>query len=545
MQKNTWILVGLMVVIIPATGACAAPAGHAFGVYDSANGRWHIKTLYNKILADGVACGDTASLPVIGDYDGDGQTDIGVYNPATGIWNIRSLDGRVIRNDNPFPAGIGGTDHVPISLVYLAEYSGDSGGAGNSAIENGGDGICDPCLATPDYRNVYAVKSYDGALLHLDSQFAQTNANMQVFSADYTGDGFSGLTFKHGDDWHVFLPMGGAYHEADINFGEANWRGFAADFDGDWRADPGVYSTNGNWRLMLSGQGYLRVEISGFGDGQAVPVPGDYNGDGMADLAIYDASAGAWAIRLNLTNNATVNFQLGGPGQIPFAFPCDVFEAPTNVTATIGVHADKVRVSWSAAAGAIGYQVYASISTNPLTAALLGETASTSYDDFAAQPNQVYYYWVKAEYAQGISPLGIRVAGSRASMVAADVKINHADGPLNVGLGTPITVTVRLDPGIFAGMPQDFWIVAHACDDNTWYYLSLDGFSIRWNQAADWTQIVPVYIGPLFALDTFPVLENYPWLPSGDYVFYFATDAPDGVLNLDNIHLDSASLAVL
>ena len=48
-----------------------------------------------------------------------------------------------------------------------------------------------------------------------------------------------------------------------------------------------------------------------FGDVNDMPVPGDYNGDGRMDVAVYRPSTGQWFVR----NQFVVQF--GDPGDIP------------------------------------------------------------------------------------------------------------------------------------------------------------------------------------------------------------------------------------
>ncbi len=77
------------------------------------------------------------------------------------------------------------------------------------------------------------------------------------------------------------------------------------DFDANGVTDLAVYrSATGMWRVQN------QSDIQ-FGEPGDLPVPGDYNGDGLADIAVYRPSSGTWLVR----NQFAVQF--GEPGDVP------------------------------------------------------------------------------------------------------------------------------------------------------------------------------------------------------------------------------------
>ena len=98
-----------------------------------------------------------------------------------------------------------------------------------------------------------------------------------------------------------------------------------------------------------------------------------------------------------------------------------------------------------------------------------------------------------------------------------NIRANDESGPVIVSRGTPVAITVSLDPGDQAGESADWWIVARTPFDEplNWYsYVYPEG----WRPG-----IYPCAQTPLFQVTpSFEVLDTA--LPSGSYIFYFAVD---------------------
>jgi hypothetical protein len=161
--------------------------------------------------------------------------------------------------------------------------------------------------------------------------------------------------------------------------------------------------------------------------------------------------------------------------------------APLNVAASDGTYTDRVRVSWSASAGATGYQVWRYVEDHPASATLLGISVEPGYDDSAVTLETTYYYWVIATNAAGASAFSASDTGWAAGLAAPQnvaasqgtysnrvritwSAVENASGyqvwksifpfPNMAHLLTDLTATVCHDEDVEVGTTYYYWIRA-------------------------------------------------------------------------------------
>lgn len=110
--------------------------------------------------------------------------------------------------------------------------------------------------------------------------------------------------------------------------------------------------------------------------------------------------------------------------------------APVNVSASEGTYYDKVRIAWNAVSGASAYLVYRSETNDSSSAELIATASASSINDSAAEIGFIYYYWIKAQKADGIlSPFSLSAVGWRRNTPATSNKNRDLDGD---GLMDPV-----------------------------------------------------------------------------------------------------------
>jgi len=142
-----------------------------------------------------------------------------------------------------------------------------------------------------------------------------------------------------------------------LNSGDAGYKPVCADYDGDRLADPAVFRpADGLWLARFSGIGYQWGRMGrAFGSGGYAPVAADFDGDRLADPGLYNTASGEWRAmfsNIGYTEDFVANL-LGGTGSTALAadFDGDAKADPTVYNPTTG--------SWETKLSSGGYLTFA------------------------------------------------------------------------------------------------------------------------------------------------------------------------------------------
>ena len=77
-------------------------------------------------------------------------------------------------------------------------------------------------------------------------------------------------------------------------------------------------AANGSWYILRSSTEFTAYTTYPWGLSSDIPVPNDYDGDGVTDLVVFRPSTGAWYVLNSSTNFTTYgSYVFGGSSDIP------------------------------------------------------------------------------------------------------------------------------------------------------------------------------------------------------------------------------------
>ena len=298
-------------------------------IYDSSShmDNWYVATLLDhdtldEVLAWGLDWGFPGADPVSGDYNADGTDDLAVFasHPPEHLsnWYVLALSGSIIDSAVDFgfwgartvQGNFGGDARDDYAVYteghwYAATVGGnplfwdESWGSVGTRVFPGdydGNGTTDLAFFTPS-KGEWSIISPDGT--DLPRGIALADVNTVGIWQDFAGDNRSDLVVYVNGEWSIRTSDGRIRWE--ITHGNSSHQCVPGDYDGDGFEDLAVYNQWGgtaNWFIRRLTGGTPLADGNGWGYPGTVPVPGDYNGDGKSDLAVYDTAQGIWYVKL-------------------------------------------------------------------------------------------------------------------------------------------------------------------------------------------------------------------------------------------------------
>lgn len=137
------------------------------------------------------------------------------------------------------------------------------------------------------------------------------SANEKKVCNDFDGDGRTDPAIYYTSSGTWLILQTSNFQVRTEQLGGGNFRPAPGDFDGDAKTDLVVFdTTTAIWQAKLSGGG---EGAACFGSPGMWPVPGDYDGDRKTDLGVYNPQTGYWTVLLSKTL-ATGSMQWGHLG---------------------------------------------------------------------------------------------------------------------------------------------------------------------------------------------------------------------------------------
>ncbi len=217
------------------------------------------------------AQGSFPSAIVVSDFNGDGHLDIAVANASTSVNTVAILLGNGNGGFQPVASyTVPGNPHT----LALCDFNED--GVGDLVTDNFG------------FSSISVLfGKADGTFQSTGSINAGPNP-MGVACGDLNGDGHADIAVLNGGGLNVLLGNGDGSFKPGISYPSAKGTWVTmGDFNRDGRADVVVLGASGPLVMLSKSDGTLQAGVTYPAGGTPFQViVGDFNGDGLEDLAV-------------------------------------------------------------------------------------------------------------------------------------------------------------------------------------------------------------------------------------------------------------------
>jgi hypothetical protein len=261
--------------------------------------------------------GIAGGIPVCGDFNGDGDTELGVF--VAGLWYI-DLNGNGRWDDQDLWARLGAAGDQPVTGDWDGDGKTDIGVFGRAWHGDSAALAAEPGLpdakndahgkrknASPgltsfgNWRSMQRTASGSVRADTIDHVFQFGSTGDRVVVGDWSGDGIDTVGIFRRGHWVLDVDGDGRFTDRDLAFdlGGPDAVPVAGDFNGDGLDEVGVFE-QGVWRLDTNGDRVLdeRDRVVRFGGAGDLPLVGDFGGAGQDSLGVFHA-AGARSERLS------------------------------------------------------------------------------------------------------------------------------------------------------------------------------------------------------------------------------------------------------